>query len=57
VLHSVLTYGNVNDAKVLTMRGTLGVIWNRYEIYGGWQSTSIGSVNLDGPTAGVRVWF
>lgn len=57
VLHGVLTYGNVNDTKILTMRATLGVIWNRYEIYGGWQSTSIGSVDLDGPTAGVRVWF
>jgi hypothetical protein len=38
-------------------RATAGVIWNRYEIYGGWQALWIGSVTLDGPTAGIRVWF
>ncbi len=38
-------------------RATLGVIWNRYELYGGWQATWIGSVTLDGPTGGIRVWF
>ncbi|MBA3701039.1 MAG: hypothetical protein H0W78_19490 [Planctomycetes bacterium] len=38
-------------------RATLGVIWNRFELYGGWQATWIESVTLDGPTGGIRVWF
>jgi hypothetical protein len=38
-------------------RATLGAVWNRFEVYGGWQATWIGSVTLDGPTGGVRVWF
>ena len=38
-------------------RATAGVIWNRFELYGGWQATWIESVTLSGPTAGLRVWF
>lgn len=38
-------------------RATLGVVWNRFEIYGGWQATWIESVTLDGPTGGLRFWF
>lgn len=38
-------------------RATLGAVWNRVEIYGGWQATWIGAVTLDGPTGGLRVWF
>jgi hypothetical protein len=38
-------------------RATVGVVWNRFEIYGGWQATWIGAVTLDGPTGGLRVWF
>lgn len=38
-------------------RATLGAIWNRFEIYGGWQATWIGAATLDGPTGGLRVWF
>ena len=58
-MHGVFTYGSVGDfnTDVMTVRGTIGVLWQRYEIYGGWQATRIGSVMLDGPTAGVRLWF
>jgi hypothetical protein len=58
-MHGVFTYGSVGDfnTDVMTVRGTVGVLWQRYEIYGGWQATRIGSVMLDGPTAGVRLWF
>lgn len=38
-------------------RATVGLIWNRCEAYGGWQATWIESVTLDGPVAGLRVWF
>lgn len=59
VLDGVLTYGQVGDwdTEIMTLRGTIGAVWNRYEAYAGWQLTSIGGVDLDGPTAGVRVWF
>jgi hypothetical protein len=58
-LHGVFTYATVGgaDTEVMTLRGTAGYLWERYELYGGWQATHIGSVNLDGPTAGLRVWF
>ena len=58
-MQGVFTYGTVGDSNtdVMTVRGTVGVLWQRYEIYGGWQATRIGSVMLDGPTAGVRLWF
>lgn len=59
VLGGVFTYGSVGEwgTEIMTVRGTLGAVWNRYEIYAGWQLTSIGAVELDGPTGGVRVWF
>lgn len=38
-------------------RATAGVIWNRIEVFGGWQAIWIESVTLDGPTAGLRIWF
>lgn len=38
-------------------RATAGVIWNRFEVFGGWQALWIESVTLDGPTVGMRVWF
>lgn len=38
-------------------RVSAGVIWNRVEVYGGWQATWIESVTLSGPMAGLRVWF
>lgn len=38
-------------------RATAGVVWNRAEVYGGWQAIWIESVTLDGPTFGMRIWF
>ena len=63
VVHSVFTYGTVSDGEldpptdIMTLRATLGVMWNRCEAYAGWQSTWVESVQFDGPTAGLRVWF
>ncbi len=59
ILSGALTYAKVGDydTEILTWRATIGGIWKRYELYGGWQSTSVGSVDLDGPTAGLRMWF
>ena len=63
VLHSVFTYGTVSDSQldpktdIMTLRATLGVAWNRVEAYAGWQATWIESVQFDGPTGGLRVWF
>ena len=38
-------------------RVSVGAIWNRVEVFGGWQATWIESVTLSGPMAGMRVWF
>jgi hypothetical protein len=62
VLNGVFTYGTVGGSgepktDIMTVRASLGVMWDRCEAYAGWQGTWIESVQLDGPLAGVRVWF
>lgn len=38
-------------------RGTVGLIVNRFELYGGYEGRRIGKVSLHGPTLGLRAWF
>ena len=63
VLNGVFTYGTVSDSEldpktdIMTLRATIGAMWNRVETYVGWQATRIESVQFNGPTAGLRVWF
>lgn len=62
VLNALFTYGTVGDSNapktdIMTVRASVGVMWDRYEVYAGWQGTWIESVQLDGPLAGLRVWF
>jgi hypothetical protein len=49
--------GNLSSDLVLHGRATLGLIRGRWELYGGYDFLRIGSVNIQGPVAGVRLWF
>jgi hypothetical protein len=49
--------GNLGSAGVFHARGSIGAIWHGVEIFTGYDYLSIGSVNLQGPMAGLRFWF
>lgn len=49
--------GSAGHAFVGQIRGSLGVMIDRFEIYAGYDHISIGVVPLGGPTAGIRAWL
>jgi hypothetical protein len=49
--------GSLDAAFVVRARASVGAVWRNFEVYGGYDFLRIGSVNLQGPTAGLRVWF
>jgi len=57
--------GSLGDAVVLQIRGTLGVIIGRAEIFAGYDHVAMKStidqrspgVGLGGPVLGLRVWL
>ncbi len=49
--------GNLSSDLVLHGRATVGLIRGRWEVYGGYDFLRIGSVNIQGPVGGVRLWF
>jgi hypothetical protein len=49
--------GMLGHAWVGHGRLTAGAIWDRYELYGGYDWLRIGSVDLHGPVLGLRIWF
>jgi hypothetical protein len=57
VLSATVDLGNLDEAFALRARGTLGATFRRWEVYGGYEFQRIGSVNLQGPMLGLRVWF
>lgn len=52
-----LDAGSVGDAGLFHFRGTLGVLLQRWELFGGYDFFRIGTTNLQGPMAGLRLWF
>jgi hypothetical protein len=57
VLSASLDVGNLSSDLVVHGRGTVGLIYKRWEAFGGYDFLRIGSVNLQGPMLGFRVWF
>jgi hypothetical protein len=57
VVSASMDAGTLGSAGVIHGRATAGVIWNRWEIFAGYDFLRIGNVNLQGPTLGVRLWF
>lgn len=49
--------GTLGNAAVIHGRVTGGAVYNRFEIFGGYDFLRIGSVNLQGPVLGLRLWF
>jgi hypothetical protein len=57
VLSGRLDVGSLYKTFVVGARATAGVTFVGIELYGGYTLHRVGSVNLHGPTAGLRVWF
>lgn len=57
ILSSRVDFGTLGEAKVFHARSTFGLIWKRWELFAGYDFLSIGSVDLQGPVAGIRIWF
>jgi hypothetical protein len=49
--------GTLGHADVIRLRGGVGVNWTHFELFAGYDFLRIGGVNLQGPMAGLRVWF
>ena len=57
VLSTVFDYGNVGNAAVTHVRGTVGLMLDRWEVFAGYDYECVGTVPIRGPVAGVRVYF
>jgi hypothetical protein len=57
VLSAVLDLGTVGDAGVFHGRATVGAIFRGWEVFAGYDYLRIGSVDLQGPAVGLRLWF
>jgi hypothetical protein len=57
VLSGVVDLGTLGSAGLVHARGTAGVIFRGWEFFTGYDFMRIGSVNLQGPTLGLRFWF
>jgi hypothetical protein len=57
VVSTFLDLGNLGSAFVIHGRATAGVLLSRWEFFTGYDWLRIGSVDLHGPVAGIRVWF
>ena len=49
--------GWIGDTGTWHTRLTAGYLFHGVEVYGGYDFRQIGSVNLHGPMAGIRLWF
>jgi hypothetical protein len=57
VISATLDVGSLGSATVFHVRGTVGYIYERWEVFAGYDFLRIGTVNLQGPLVGVRLWF
>nr|ART40239.1 K819 [uncultured bacterium] len=57
VLEASLDAGSLGRAGRFHIRGTAGFTWKTLEFFTGYDYQRIGSVDLHGPLAGVRLWF
>jgi hypothetical protein len=57
VISTQVDVGNLHDSLVIHARGTIGCQIGRFELFGGYDFLRIGSVNIQGPLAGLRLWF
>ena len=52
-----LDLGHLGEAFFAQVRGTVGLTFAGWEVFGGFEATLIDPVPFFGPTAGIRAWF
>lgn len=57
VLSGSVELGTLGHATVVEARATLGMMFDRWELYAGWNHLSIDDTTINGPVAGLRLWF
>lgn len=57
VLSAELDLGTIGDAETFHVLGKAGLMFDRFEIFGGYDYRTIGSVPLQGAMMGIQVWF
>jgi hypothetical protein len=57
VLSADVEGGTLGDAEVFHTRCSAGYLWERTEIYCGYDYRRIDDITIRGPLAGLRVWF
>jgi hypothetical protein len=57
VLSGLFDTGNVGSAWIWHGRATIGAAYKHFEVFTGYDFMRIGSVNVQGPLIGLRLWF
>jgi hypothetical protein len=57
IISGEIDYGRLGGAEMFHGNVTVGAIWDRVEFFGGYDYRKIGSVKLEGPLIGLRLWF
>jgi hypothetical protein len=57
IFSELLEGGTLGSAGVFHFRSTAGVIYKGWEVFLGYDFLRVGSVNIQGPMAGLRFWF
>jgi hypothetical protein len=57
VISGRFDYGRIWKAETMAVRGTVGWIVQRWELYAGYEYERVGDVPFGGPIVGVRAWF
>lgn len=57
VISGEVDVGTIGDAEMFHVSGKIGCMWDRFELFGGYDYRTIGGVPLKGPMLGVQVWF
>jgi len=57
IISGLFDTGNVGSAWIWHGRGTIGASFKHCEIFTGYDFMRVGSVNVQGPLVGLRLWF
>lgn len=57
VISGEIDLGTIGDAETLHLLGKVGLVFERFEVFGGYDYRTIGSVPLQGAMLGLQVWF
>lgn len=57
IASSVFDVGTLGSSTLMHVRGTVGVNYRGWEMFGGYDWLRIGSTDIHGPLVGIRLWF